>query len=97
MDSRDATPNVRFYRPATRFLDAQSFEVQAEIIALAAWLWFNPAVNGETKFLVATPPGYHRLYVDEKYWILYRLEGQPLELKVIDAGLVGEAMPPEHI
>lgn len=97
MDSRDDTPNVRFYRPATRFLDAQPLDIQGEVIALAAWLWFNPDVNGETKFLVATPPGFHRVYIDERYWILYRLEGQPLELKVIDAGLVAETTPPEHI
>ena len=97
MDSPDDAPNVRFYRRALQFLDRQTSEIQAEVIALATWLWFNPDVNGETKFLVPTPPGFHRLYIDDTYWLLYRLEGQPLELKVIDVGLVADTVPPDHI
>ena len=96
MVSPDNPPNVKFYGPATRFLEDKPLEVVTEILSTAAQLWYDHDVDGELIFLVPTPPGFHRVYIGEFCWILFRLEGIPRELKVIDVGLVCQDDPPKH-
>lgn len=48
-------PNVEFGPDAIAFLDGQRLHVKAEIIATASWLYGDPGVDGETKFLMPGP------------------------------------------
>ena len=85
-------PDVSFGVRAQRFLDRQSPIVQADIVALTAWLFFHPYVDGETKTLApfaSSEPGrwiYRRVYQDSEYIIVYDLEEQlrPRRLTVLD-------------
>lgn len=71
--------NVRFLRDAQVFLERQPVEVQAEIIALASWLYGDPGVDGERKFLVIGPRQfgvriYRRAFIDNHHTIVYEFD-----------------------
>ncbi len=87
----DDAPNIRFLKDALEFLDGKPVQVQAEIFAIASWLYGFPGVDGETKFLVVGPRvfgvrTYRRVYIDDSYTMLYELDGEadPPLLTVID-------------
>lgn len=84
-------PNVRFLRDAQAFLESKSVAVQGELIALASWLFGDPGVDGERKFLVMGPRQfgvrtYRRAFIDDDYTIVYEFDEQadPPMLIVID-------------
>ena len=92
MDFPADGPNVSFLDDAQAFLDSQSIPVQAEVIAIASWLYGYPAVDGDRKFLVLGPwvfgvRQYHRVYDDQKYTLVYDFdeEADPPLLRVLDA------------
>src|SRR5712692_9018856 len=98
MASSPDEPNVRFRAEAQTFLDSQDITTQAEVIALASWLYGEPYIDGERKTMQRFPSAnpsvsiYYRVYQDEGYTIVYDFheDAQPPELVVLDIFLTSD-------
>ena len=90
-------PNVEFNGPALRYYNSQNGLVQADLAAIAAGLYSQPFIDGETKYMVpvrqdAGVSVYERAYIGERYWMYYDYddESEPPLLTIKACGLIDE-------
>lgn len=64
---------ARIQPPAERFIAQCKPEHRREVIRLIASLCNDPSIDGMGKIPFEAPPLVLRLYLDNKYWIVYYL------------------------
>jgi hypothetical protein len=82
MESHDPLAYTRFVDRGLSFFEAQPSEIQAELIAIATWLFHNPEVAGDQKFYIKVPgrlqaQQYIRVYKDDSFVLCYHFTTEP--------------------
>ena len=83
--------DVVFVGPALEAYLAHDAKTQAELAAIARGLFYEPFMDGETKFVEPVPYSagvsvYERVYRGQEYWMYYEYDGDPVRLTVLDWG-----------